>query len=251
MNSNIIATDFTRGDNLSIGSFNLIEENVKVGDNVKIMNYVELRKGTRIGDDCYIDSGVKSSGQNRVGNRVILRYASILAKGVKIEDDVFISPQLMTENVNQYGEEIGGAHIGVGDWGGQTKYRVFIGTNVTLAAGIEICPSVIIGSKTNVRKSITEPGVYIGNPARLLEPKNLKIKKGKNVIIESGATIGAQPTLFDDKGEEPHLAPDELPVFHVDRPYHLPHYISYLFEVKEKRQNQVSTLGVETILEEK
>ena len=59
---------------------------------------------------------------------------------------------------------------------------------------------------------------------------------------------------FDTKwsqGEEPHLAPDELPVFHVDRPYHLPHYISYLFEVKEKRQNQVSTLGVETILEEK
>lgn len=197
---NKVASDFISGDNLSIGSFNLIEENVKVGDNVKIRNYVELRKGTRIGDNCYIDSGVKSSGQNRVGNRVILRYASILAKGVKIEDDVFISPQLMTENVNQYGEEIGGAHIGVGDWDGQTKYRVFIGTNVTLAAGIEICPSVIIGSKTNVRKSITEPGVYIGNPAKLLEPKNSKIKKGKNVIIESGATIGAQPTLFDDKG---------------------------------------------------
>jgi len=40
---------------------------------------------------------------------------------------------------------------------------------VTLASGIEICSGAIIGSKANVRKSITEPGIYIGNPARRLD----------------------------------------------------------------------------------
>lgn len=165
---NIIHPSFKQGRNLQIGSFNKIHEDVEVGDNVQIMSYVELRPGTRIGDRCYIDSSVKSSGQCKIGNRVTLRYDAIIARGVEVEDDVFISPQFMTENVNHRGEEVGGAKIGVGDWKHETEYRVFIGTNVTLAAGITIVPDVIIGSKTNVRKDITNSGIYIGNPARKL-----------------------------------------------------------------------------------
>lgn len=173
--SNIIHPSFKHGENLVMGEFNHIHEEVTVGDNVKIRSYVELRKDTEIGDDCYIDSGVKSSGQNRVGNRVILRYDSILAKGTIIEDDVFIAPQLMTENVNHRGEEVGGAYIGKGEWSGETHYRVFVGTNVTLAAGIEICSGAIIGSKANVRKSIKKPGIYFGNPARRTDdPKRIE-----------------------------------------------------------------------------
>ena len=163
-----IPKSFSYGKNLLFGKFNHIHRNVQVGNNVTIRSYVELRSGTVIGHDCYIDSGVKSSGNNIVGDRVILRYDSILAKGVIVEDDVFISPQLMTENISHRGEEIGGAHIGIGEWDKKTKYRVFIGTNVTLAAGIEICSGTIIGTKANVRKSILEPGIYIGNPARRL-----------------------------------------------------------------------------------
>jgi len=157
---------FKYGRNLKFGWGNHIHRGVTVGDDCKIKSFVELREGTVFGDGCYIDSGVVSSGLCKIGDRVILRYKSIIAKGTEIEDDVFISPQFMTENVSHRGEEIGGAKIGFGDWDGESMYRVFVGTNVTLAAGIEICPGAIIGSKTNVRKSITEPGVYVGNPAR-------------------------------------------------------------------------------------
>lgn len=196
---NRIAQDFIHGDAFSIGEFNLIEEEVRIGDNVTLKSYVELRKGTVIGDGCYIDSGVSSSGYNLIGDRVRIRFKSILARGVIIEDDVFISPKLMTENLNHRGEEIGGAHIGTGEWDGETPFRVFIGTDVTLASGIEICSGAIIGSNSNVRKSIIEPGIYMGNPARLWVPR--KVTYGKNVIVESGAEIGAQPYTFDGKGE--------------------------------------------------
>jgi len=148
------------GVNLKIGSFCVIDDGVVIGDNCTIMNYVELRKGTVIGDDCYIDSGVKSSGENRVGNRVTIRYDSILAKGVVLEDEVFISPQFMSENLNHLREPVGGVYVERG---------VFIGTNVTTSAGIRICEGAVIGTKANVRKSITEPGVYVGNPARKLQ----------------------------------------------------------------------------------
>lgn len=163
---NKVHPSFNYGKNLQIGYGNYIHEGVSVGDDVKIQSFVELRSGTVIGDGSYIDTGVISSGENSIGKRVTLRYGSIIARGVKIEDDVFISPQLMTENVNHKGEEIGGAHIGTGEWCQKTRFRDFIGTNVTLAAGIEICSGTVIGSKSNVRKSITEPGVYFGNPAR-------------------------------------------------------------------------------------
>jgi len=196
---NKIAQDFIPGSGFSIGEFNLIEEDVKVGDNVTLKSYVELRKGTTIGDESYIDSGVSSSGYNLIGDRVRIRYKSILARGVIIEDDVFISPKLMTENLNHKGEEVGGAHIGTGEWDKKTKYRVFIGTDVTLASGIEICSGAIIGSESNVRKSITEPGIYMGNPARLWFPK--KVTYGKNVIVEFGADVGSQPFTFTDNGE--------------------------------------------------
>ena len=154
--------------NLKIGKYCHIYPEVQVGDNGHIRSYVELRNDTIIGDDCYIDSGVRSSGECIIGSRVTLRYDSIIAKRTKIMDDVFIAPQLMTENINHLGVPVGGAQIGVGVWDREKPFRVFIGTNVTLAAGITICPNVVIGSKANVRKSITEPGVYLGNPARKL-----------------------------------------------------------------------------------
>ncbi len=163
---NIIASDFKVQAGFTIGHHCIIEKNVQVGKEVTLKNRVELREYTKIGDNCYLDSGVISSGSCLIGDRVTIRYNSIIAKGTQIRNDVFIAPQLMTENLNTRGISLGGAHIGAGLWSRKGPFRVFIGTNVTLAAGIKICPDVIIGSKANVRKSITEPGVYIGNPAR-------------------------------------------------------------------------------------
>jgi len=44
--------------------------------------------------------------------------------------------------------------------------RVSIGTNACIREGVCICDDVTIGMGAVVVKDITEPGVYIGNPAR-------------------------------------------------------------------------------------
>ena len=155
--TNVISPDIEIGSDPKIGEFCYIHPKVRIGHNVTLRSYIELREDTVIGDHCYIDSGVKTSGKCVVGNNVTLRYDCIIARGVVIGDNTFISPQLMTENLDHRGKELGGAKIGK---------NVFIGTNVTLAAGITVCDGAIIGSKSNVRKDITEVGVYIGNPAR-------------------------------------------------------------------------------------
>ena len=45
--------------------------------------------------------------------------------------------------------------------------HVSIGTNVTVLP-VTICDQVVVGAGSVVTKDITEPGIYVGNPARLL-----------------------------------------------------------------------------------
>ncbi len=191
-NGNEIAKDFMKGINFEIGSFNLIEENVLVGDNVKIKNFVELRKGTTFGDRCYIDSRVSTSGGDncKIGNNVTLRYAAIIARNVVIEDDVFISPQVGFINIPFKGKNVKQTLI---------KKGVLIGFNATIKEGVTIAEGVIIGAKANVTKDLLKAGVYVGNPARLLERS--RVTKGKNIIIEAGAEVGAQPYTFTTDGK--------------------------------------------------
>ena len=44
--------------------------------------------------------------------------------------------------------------------------NVVISTSSVLMGPMTICDNVIIGPMSLVNKSITEPGVYVGNPAR-------------------------------------------------------------------------------------
>ncbi len=129
-----------------------------IGDRTRLRAYVELRAGTRIGERCYIDSGVKMSGDCVIGNDVTVRYDAIIARGCVIGDGTFISPQVMTINLDHKGESLGGAKIGK---------RCHIGTAAVLHPGIEIADDVVIGAKALVTRSCLIPGIYVGVPARL------------------------------------------------------------------------------------
>lgn len=131
---------------------------VKLGTGTRVRSFVEIRNGTDIGQSCYIDSGVKSSGDVIVGNEVTVRYDAILARGVRVGDNSFIAPQVMTINLDHKGNAIGGATIGK---------RCHIGTAAVLHPGITIVDDVVVGAKALVTKSCEEPGTYIGIPAFL------------------------------------------------------------------------------------
>lgn len=44
--------------------------------------------------------------------------------------------------------------------------NVLIGANVYIGPGISICDNVVVGANSVIHKSITESGVYSGNPVR-------------------------------------------------------------------------------------
>jgi serine acetyltransferase len=45
---------------------------------------------------------------------------------------------------------------------------VFVGTNAVILERLSICENAIIGAGAVVTKSILEPGVYVGMPAKKL-----------------------------------------------------------------------------------
>lgn len=155
---NIIETGVVIGENVEIGNYCHLKEGVVIGDGTVVMNNVELRKDTFIGKDCYVDSGVKSSGNVKVSDRVILRYDSILARGVEIGENTYVCPRVMTNNLSADKSPIGGAKIGA---------DCFIGTNAVLHYGIRLGKGVIVGAMSFVNKDVAEGEVVIGVPAKV------------------------------------------------------------------------------------
>lgn len=153
----IIEKDVVVGNNVNIGHSVVIQEGTRIGNNVTIEHFVLLKKGTKVGNDVFIDSYVKTSGHNSIGNNVTLRFNSTIAREVSIEDGCYISPNVMTIYVKHTRESVGGITIGA---------NTFVGTNAVLGPGVKIAPNSVIGALTYVSQDCSEPGVYIGIPAR-------------------------------------------------------------------------------------
>lgn len=156
---NEIHSSFKHGDRLKMGKFNVIEEDVIVGDDVDIQNFVLLKKGTRIGNNCYVDSYFRSSGDNDIGNNIILRFGSTIARKVVVSDNVFISPNVMTVFSLPDGTKSAETLIGDG---------AFIGTAAVLGPNIRIVSGCVIGANSFVNMSCLERGIYVGNPAKCI-----------------------------------------------------------------------------------
>jgi acetyltransferase EpsM len=88
--------------------------------------------------------------ESAVGNNCIINHGTILAHEATIEDNCHIS---------------GNCAIAKSVVGHDT----FIGANTFINNGVSIVPHCVIGAGSNVIRSITEPGVYAGNPARKIK----------------------------------------------------------------------------------
>jgi acetyltransferase-like isoleucine patch superfamily enzyme len=120
----------TLGRDCFVGPFVEIQKGVVIGDNTKIQSHSFICELVTIGSDCFIGHGVMFIND--------LFQAGAPARGRK---DLWKSTK-------------------IGD-------NVSIGSNATVLP-VNICDNVVIGAGSVVTKNIQLPGVYAGNPARLL-----------------------------------------------------------------------------------
>jgi acetyltransferase-like isoleucine patch superfamily enzyme len=139
--------------------------NVTFGENVKVVQPANLY-GCSIGDECFVGPFVEIQKDTTIGKRCRIQSHAFICELVTIGDDCFISHGAMFIN-DLF--SLGGPAKGRKDLWRSTKIgnHVSIGTNTTILP-VTICDHVVIGAGAVVTKDITEPGIYVGNPARLV-----------------------------------------------------------------------------------
>jgi acetyltransferase-like isoleucine patch superfamily enzyme len=118
------------GEGCFVGPFVEIQKNVIIGRATKIQSHAFVCELVTIGDDC------------------------VISHGAKFVNDLFQTGGPARGDKSLWKETRIGNHVS-------------IGTNATILP-VCICDHVVIGAGSVVTKDITEPGIYAGNPARLL-----------------------------------------------------------------------------------
>jgi len=138
---------------------------VAFGERVKVVEPVNLY-GCDIGDDCFIGPFVEVQSGVKIGSRCKIQSHSFICELVTIGDGCFIAHGVMFINdLFEKGRPAGGQKE---QWRStEIGNHVSIGTNATILP-VKICDHTVIGAGAVVTKDIETPGVYAGNPARLL-----------------------------------------------------------------------------------
>ena len=139
---------------------------VLFGENVTVVEPVNLYE-CRIGDNCFIGPFVEIQKGAVIGNNTRIQSHAFICEMVDIGTHCFISHGVMFIN---------DTFSGGGPAGGNKELwkptfvgnHVSIGTNATIMP-VKIVDHVVIGAGSVVTKDILEPGIYAGNPARLLK----------------------------------------------------------------------------------
>jgi acetyltransferase-like isoleucine patch superfamily enzyme len=138
---------------------------VRFGTGVTVVEPVNLY-GCTIGDDCFIGPFVEIQRDVVIADRCRIQSHAFICEMVQIGEECFISHGAMF--INDLFSE-GSPAKGRRDLWRSTRIGngVSIGTNATILP-VTICDRVVIGAGAVVTKDILIPGVYAGNPARLL-----------------------------------------------------------------------------------
>lgn len=114
-----------------------------------------------------IASTAHVSRYSYIGEGTVIMHQAFVNAGAHIGANCIINTFCNIEHDAQIGDQ---CHISTGTMvNGDCKVgdRCFIGSQSTLANGITIGEDIIVGAASFVRKSISDKGIYSGNPAIL------------------------------------------------------------------------------------
>ena len=144
----VITVGFIKNPALRIKLYNKVKEAggklaTIVASTAHVSKYATLGEGTVVMHQAFVNAGAQ------IGNNVILNTFTNIEHDAVVGDQCHISTGTMVNGDCKIGQ------------------NVFVGSQSVLANGIEVGDNIIIGAGSVVRKSISQKGIYVGNPAIL------------------------------------------------------------------------------------
>ena len=139
--------------------------NVRFGKNVVIVQPANVY-GCTLGDDVFIGPFVEIQKDVTIGARTRIQSHAFVCEMVTVGENCVIGHGVMFIN-DTYAK-------GSPARGDRTLWnRTIIGNNVSIGSNatilpVTICDGAVIGAGAVVTRDIQEPGVYAGNPAKML-----------------------------------------------------------------------------------
>jgi acetyltransferase-like isoleucine patch superfamily enzyme len=168
---------------MNASPFTIIEPGALIGRNTRILSHCYLYSGIEIGDDCFvghhttirpfskigdgtqIGSYNQIEGNLQIGCKTKFHSDVHICQGSIIGDRVFIAPRTTLLNTLHpfcpKAEECVKAPVIEDD--------VKIGANCTISPNITIGRGSLIGSSTNVIKSVPAFSLVVGNPGKVIK----------------------------------------------------------------------------------
>jgi UDP-3-O-[3-hydroxymyristoyl] glucosamine N-acyltransferase len=183
----------THGDNLYLGAFAYVSDNVKIGKNVKIYPHVYLGDNVTIGDNTILHSGVKIYANCKVGSHCTFH------SGVVIGSDGFgFAPQEdgTYKTIPQIGNVIVEDHV---DIGANTtidcatfestiiRKGVKLDNLVQIAHNVEVGENTVIASQTGISGS-TKVGKNVILAGQVGVVGHIKINDKAIITAQSGVS---------------------------------------------------------------
>lgn len=142
----IITVGFIKNPSTRIKLYSMIKEAggklaTIVASTARVSKYATMGEGTVVMHNAFVNAGAK------IGANCIINTFCDIEHDAVIGNQCHISTGVMVNGNCKVGE------------------RVFVGSQSVLANGVSIADDIIIGAASFVRKSITEKGIYAGNPA--------------------------------------------------------------------------------------
>lgn len=157
-NTSKIHPSATIGENVTVGSFCIIEENVIIGDNVSIGDFAIIRKNARIGNNCRFTAYCEIRNNVVVGQNTRMGSRCTISANAKIGSNVVIKYAFVLTDTPNLSKDNEKAVKGIGD-------GVLIGANVTLMPNCSIGDNSVIGACSQVRCDIPPGEIWYGSPA--------------------------------------------------------------------------------------
>ena len=209
-NINIKAKNIRIGNNVSFGKDIKIDVKgvFQIGDYSRLGNSCEiLGNNVVIGSHLFNSSGLRIGGGGRdnptadftIGDRCTIHNNFLnVCEPIVIGDDVGLSPEtsILTHGywmsvLEGYPASFSGVRIGSG---------TIVGYRSVIMMGVVIAENCVVGAQSVVSKSLSEPGIYAGSPARFI--KSIIPLSTEEKIIKAKEILTAYRPIAKSRGIE-------------------------------------------------